>query len=499
MKGGSGRDSFEIKDFSGGLITKSPPKNIDTKFSIDCQNVYSEGAMLRKRLGLTVVNPTAASGNGNGLYNWIRGSETTNQWLVSFWGSSLYKMDVVGNAWDGEWDALTADAASGTSFSASTMYFANFNGVILMSTDSWDEIQKMTSSDASHFDVVTGGSGTAPKSKFVFNWKNHAWFANCLNSEDQVVHSSVNSYNNFTGSLYGANTLLTENDIGITGGFILNGRLYMTKAFSLHRFTYTGSPSPLVDIRMVKSTTGTKSPRSIKNVDTPEGEVVIFLGTNKKLYICDGQDTQEISDSIDVSNSVATVYMQAINANALNNCFSIVHSDLNWYELFVCIGTATVPEYSIVYDYRFKSFWPMTNRNFSYGAVIDNGSGEKRVYVQGATNGKMYLTHSSNSDDGDSINAFWTSEKIGIPILMQKLDELEVETQALGCTPVFGWRSNWETEWVTQTMSSGTNSYNWSPDIIDNMVQFQITDNSTDPAFNVWTILGSQRAVGGGK
>lgn len=500
IKGGQGRKPFEIKDFSGGLVTKSPPKNIETRFSVDCFNVYSEGAILRRRDGISVVNPTAVSGDGNGLYNWIRGSATTNQWLMGVWGSALYKMDITAGVWDGTWDAITADAASGTAFSNSIVHFANFNGVLLISTDSWDTIQKITTSNASFFNMITGGSGTAPKAKFVFNWKNHAWFANVLNSEDQVVHSSVNSYNNFTGSLFGANTLLTENDIGITGGFILNGRLYITKAFSIHRFTYTGSPSPLVDIRTIKSVVGTRAHRTIKNVNTPEGEVVLFLGSNKKLYLCDGQDTQDISDAIDVTNGLSSVYMQAINEKIFSKCFAIVHEDLNWYELFFGIGTGTddKPTHSIVYDYRIKSFWPMTNRNFTYGSISDNGSGKRVAYVQG-TAGKAYALGSTNSDDGTAIGYRWTSEKIGQPILLQRIDEIEVETDIVACRPSFAWRGDWESDWVTQTMSSGTNSHNWASNRIDNMIQFRISGSDTSAPLKLWTILGSERAIGGGK
>lgn len=500
MKGGSGRKSFEMKDFSGGQVTKSPPKNIEPRYSVDCINVYSEGAVLRRRDGISVVNPTAVSGAGNGIYNWFRGSATTNQWLMGVFGSALYKMDITGGVWDGTWDPIVADAASGTAFSASTVYFANFNGVLILSTDSWDEIQRMTTSNSSFFNIITGGSGTAPKAKFVFNWKNHAWFANCLNSEDQVVHSSINSYNNFTGSLYGSNLLLTENDIGITGGFILNGRLYITKAFSIHRFTYTGSPSPLVDIRTIKSVVGTRAPRTIKNVNTPEGEVVMFLGSDKKLYLCDGQDTQEISDAIDVSNGLTSVYMQAINEKIFNKCFAIVHQDLNWYELFIGIGTGTddKPTHSIVYDYRLKSFWPMDNRNFTYGNISDNGSGKRLAYVQG-TNGQAYALNSTNSDAGTSISYRWTSEKMGPPMILQRMDEVEIETAVAACQPVFAWRADWESSWVTQTMASGTNSHNFALNRIDNMIQFRITGNDTSVSPKFWTILGSERPVGGGK
>lgn len=498
MKGKRG--TIEIKDFSGGLITKSPPKNIDSKYSVDCLNVYSEGAILKKRAGIVEVNATAATGGGFGLYNWIKGSASTSQWLMSVWAANLFKMDVVAGAWDGTWDAISANTGSGTAFTTAGdfHFFSNFNSVLLISNEGRQHIQRMTVSENSYFNIETGGSGTAPLAKYVFSWKNHAWFANCAGSEDQVVHSAVNSYNNFTGSTYGANNLITENDIGITGGFILSGRLYIMKAFSIHRFTYTGSPSPLVEIRTIKSTMGTKSPRSVKNVATPEGEVILFLGTNRKLYLCDGQDIQEISDAIDVTNSAATVYMQNINANALNVCHAIVHEDLNWYELMVAIGTSTTPTHSIVYDYRTKAFWPMGNRNFVYGIISDNGAGKRVIYNQGS-DGKMYLVNSGNSDNGSAINGFWYSQKIGMPVNLARIDEIEVETDSIACSPSFRWRADWESTWISQTMSSNTNSHNWAPNRIDNMIQFGIVDDTSNPSFKIWSILGSERMIGGGK
>ena len=70
MKNGE-RKPLEIKAFSGVLVTKSTPKNIDSRYSIDCLNVYSEDAILRKRSGIVAVNTVAAGSVGNGLYNWV--------------------------------------------------------------------------------------------------------------------------------------------------------------------------------------------------------------------------------------------------------------------------------------------------------------------------------------------------------------------------------------------------------------------------------------------
>lgn len=500
MKGN--RKAIEIKDFSGGLVTKSPPKNIESRYSVNCYNVYGEGAVLRRRDGISAVNATAATGFGYGMYNWVRGSDSTAQWLMSFWGSSLYKMDVVSSAWDGTWDAIAADGTSGTSFTSAGgyAYFANFNGVVLISNDGREHIQRMTVSENSYFNIETGGTGTAPLAKFVAVWKNHAWFMNCFGSEDQIVHSSVNSYNNFSGSLYGLNTILTENDVGLTAWFILNGRLYVMKRNSIHRFTYTGSPSPLVEIREIKSVIGTLAPRTVKNVNTPDGEVILFLGSDKKLYICDGIDAREISDSIDTTNTQTTVYMQAINEKIFNKCHAVVHKDLHQYELFFGVGTGSgdVPNYSISYDYYYKSFWPNHNRNFTTSVIADNGASKRVVYTQG-TNGKAYLLGSTNSDDGTAIDYVWTSEKLASPIVMQVMDEVEVETASVTCAPSFAWRADWETNWTTYTMASGTNSHNWNLGKKDNMIQFKISGSDASSSFKLWTILASGRPIGGGQ
>lgn len=501
MKGGAGRKGVEFKDFSGGVVTKAPPLSMEPKYCVDAQNVYAQGLMLWSRPGIVAVTPTAATaGVGYGLYNWVRGSDSTAQWLMSFWGSTLYKIDIVGGVWDGVLDVLTFDAASGTAFTTAggVAYFANFNGVLLISNEGRDHIQKITAANASFFNIEVGGTGTAPLAKFIAVWKNHAWFINCQGSEDQVVHSAVNSYNNFTGSTYGANNLLTENDIGCTGWFILNGRMYVTKAFSIHRFTYTGSPSPLVEIRPMKSVIGTRSPRTIKNVSTPDGEIVLMLGSNRKLYSCDGQDVYEQSEKFDPPSAAASLCMQSINANSLSKCFAVVHEDINMYELVVCVGTKTVPDTSIWYNYLTKAFWPMTNRNFLYGNISDNAAGKRVNYVQG-TNGKIYLVNSGSNDDGSSINAYWVSEKVGMPTVLNRIDEIEVQTDIMAANPTFKWRADWETNWISVTMNSGTNSNNFSPNRIDNLIQFSIVNNSSTEILKMWNILVSERVVGGGK
>lgn len=320
-----------------------------------------------------------------------------------------------------------------------------------------------------------------------------------FDNSDRVQRSAVGEYNDWDGTDSGYNDITTPGDIGITGSFILRGNMFVTKKWSIHKFTYTAS-TPLVQILQVRSTIGTASPRSMQKVDMPgQGEVIIFLGADRRLYMFDGAYSTPISDPIAVGNGIASVYMDNINAQALDKVFAIVHPDKNWYEIFVPIGSSAVPNYSIVYDYLQKSFWVFDNRNFRAGAYSDNGAGQREAYVQATSTGFTYLSANTSSDDGTDINAYWLSFKIGEGIALRKMDEVEVETDSVACNPIFSWRCDWETTWTSKTLSASSYSHNWNPHRIDNYIQFKIEDDSSDTTFKLWAISMNQRLLGGAK
>ena len=47
-----------------------------------------------------------------------------------------------------------------------------------MTTENRDKPQYIRVTDSSHFDLETGGSGTAPFAKYCQVWKNHVWLLN---------------------------------------------------------------------------------------------------------------------------------------------------------------------------------------------------------------------------------------------------------------------------------------------------------------------------------
>ena len=168
--------------------------------------------------------------------------------------------------------------------------------------------------------------------------------------------------------------------------------------------------------------------------------------------------------------------------------------------LHVSLDTATTPPHTIVYDYVVKALWPFQyGDSFSSGGVSDNGAGTRYLYAIGSSSGRISLLNSSNSDNGASINAYWTGIKFGSSLQLNRIDEIEVETAITAATPSFSWRADWEANYVTKSMSSGTNSFLYSPGRIDNLIQFRIADNSTTASFELWTINMTERPIGVGK
>ena len=319
-------------------------------------------------------------------------------------------------------------------------------------------------------------------------------------NSDRVQRSAITTYNDWSGTDSGSNDIFTAGDRGLTGSAILNDRFYQFKAYSIHRFTYTGS-TPLIDIKQVRDSIGTKSPRSVKNVVLPgEGEILIFLGTDKRLYKFDGFDTTSLSDNIETSNGITDYYFNNINSSALDKVHAVLHDSNPWYELFIPLGSSSVCNASIIYNYKSKAFWPNGSRDYRVSTLSDDGSGKRVVYVGGNTTGFVYLTPSTNSDNGVNINAYWTSPKLGDSTILSAMDEVNLITDSVAtATPIFGWRGDFTTSYTTVTLSSSTNVHNYNPRLKDNYIQFRLSDDSSNPGFKVWALRVLDKLLGHSK
>jgi hypothetical protein len=259
---------------------------------------------------------------------------------------------------------------------------------------------------------------------------------------------------------------------------------------------------PLIDITEVKGSIGTASPRTIKKVELPgEGEVLMFLGTDKQLYSFNGYEVTPVSDTIQIDNGESAIYMNNINEAYFNTCHAQNYSDKHWYVLFACISGATTPDYAIVYDYFAKSFWPFDNQNFGASVIADNGSGnQRRLYTQGP--GHAYIWDYGTQDVATNIAASWISAKIQgrkQPVL-KKINTAEINMKATSSNDVgFLYRPDWESSWTGVGLNTANNFHNVDIPRVENMVQFQFTESANSTAFEIYKIDLLKKDLGVGQ
>ena len=328
---------FSLQDFSGGLISADTSTlNLPINSSPDVLNCHTNVyKTIQKRLGFAdKLNSVAYSGVPNGMQHYVQSGSV--QYLMKYTGATLSKMDLVSGAWDGTWDTIAVDGTNGTQLSNDIMYFTTWSGdgTLIMTTESRNVPQRINATDTSYVNLHYGGAGTAPSGKYCFVWSNHTWVANTSADPDIVQRSTVNSYKSWNGTDSGSNSIVTGGDIGITGFAELNGLMYVFKKWSIHRFSYLGG-SPLLDIKQTKSGIGTASQKSIVNVQLPQGEVLMFLGTDKHIYIFNGWQAMPITHNIYTPNNISPIWMLNINNTKLNKVHAKDFKDKNLALFFV--------------------------------------------------------------------------------------------------------------------------------------------------------------------
>ena len=336
---------IKYDDFSGGLITSHSALSLLVNQSPDCLNVNSGiSKTIKRRGGFDKLNSSSASaGLGNGIYNYVRTAD--EQYFVALFGSTLKKMDIVDNAWDGTWDTIST-SANGTALSDDLAYFTTFNGDCIVTTEDRNVPQKYDPNDNSgaYTNLHYGGSGTAPSGKYCLTWHDHVWIANTATNQDYLYRSAISDHTTWSATDY--ETIYTSKDVGITGLATLRGRMYIFKKWSIHRITYAGG-TPLLDIKEVDSGIGTSSPRSIITISVPgKGELLLFLGSDKQIYLFDGYEVSPISESVYRSNGISPVYLSGINGMQLIKVHAINDTVNHCAQFFIPITFGDIDAYT---------------------------------------------------------------------------------------------------------------------------------------------------------
>ena len=423
-----------IDNFSGGLNTKIQELNgMDIKDTPDCMNVYADvDGALRKRKGYTKLNSSVAGAgtkNANIVYDF---SGTA----FGIFGTASYKMEEL----DGTWDALD------TGLTDTKWYADNFAGTLVLGSYDYDTTRTWNGT-ASTTTAITDTD--APRARYPKVWQNYVWWWNVRGNENRLQRSDYSDATAYTATSY--NDIIThDGDIG-TGVGELKGVMYCFKRWSIHRVSYLGG-TPLVDIKQMTSGIGAASHNSIKNVTIPnKGEVLLFLGADKKMYMFDGYSATPISTKFEQNNGIAPLSLDTINTGGMKFSHAIVDEVNHLYILFVPNGGTSTITHAFAYNYHTGACYPYSNQLFKSSAIMLDSNGKQWV-IAGDYSGYAHRWNYGNNDNGTTISAYHTTPRIfsQTPAILNKQRQIRIDLKTHSDDTIsFQHREDYNESWGT--------------------------------------------------
>jgi len=372
----------KLNDFSSGLITKIAELNdMDIKGTPDCMDVYTDlDKALRMRNGATKLN-TAPVGAGtkecNGLFNY----EGT---LIGSFGTTYYKMEEI----DETWDSLQ------TGMEDEIVEFEDYSGNLIITNWGGAFAKTMQVGDSSMTTLNSNNAAGRAKHPKVF--RDHLLMSGVPGAPYTFSYSQVNDFDDFENG--GTWPIVTHDGDLLTGWGELQGRPYAFKRWSTHQLTYRGG-SPYWSRREIKRGVGTRSSRTIKNVTLKNGEeVIMFLGSDGKLYQFDGYDATPMSSNFEENNGIAPLSMETINQGSFEASHAVVDPIKHWYILYAANGGTSTITHGIIYNYYTGAMWPFYNQLYK-SSVSALDANNRRWVIVGDYHGTAYRWRHGTIDE----------------------------------------------------------------------------------------------------
>lgn len=411
--------------FGGGLRTVSPLEAADNQ-SINCKNVHSDkDKILLRRKGTTALGTAGSGTTGNGMFEYL--STPTTRFLMSYVDAKLYKMDHDGTNYDGTLDEISFDTAMADDYMEFAQITESGTSYLVMSTHSRSVLQRWDGVTGVTIDLSSDANLFAPK--FIMPWRGFLFCANMSGLENRV------GYNNVQNAYIGATdwvgtdfqTISTNDGDVITGLAILRGRLITFKNFSIHKWDYLGGV-PLFEIKEVVTGIGTPSSKSIININHPRlGEILMFLGSDKKFYAFDGNQVIPISTNIEKDNSISEFNMTKIDKANHNKAASVNYRKRSWAVNFVPTGTSN--DWCLVWDYSVDSWWPFDQLDAVSCGIAQHGGDDDLFFME--DDGVVVQFDRGNTDQGSGINANYETKKFdaGQMPLLKETDHVDIHAR----------------------------------------------------------------------
>lgn len=409
---------FDIADVSGGCNYADDITALTKNQSPDSMNVEFFNGRIRKRKGSTVVSPSSSTYDAAIDYDapirydyGVYGSTPVGYSIVDFSNTLGYHQQVAhfdNNVY--AYDRLTDNKTTLRSTAPSVRSFNDKikNWLIQTYNDYstpyyWDGLTATMS-------VLTN----APKFKRAIEFQGYLMGMNTSANKLRIYYQA-------TGDLLGAITPYTDyftltpapNDDEISDPFLLNGRLYVGTKYSIFRVSFVGGVT-VFEFKQIISNIGIV-PNTVQAVITKEfGQVVLFLGTDKRVYMFDGANVKAVSDLFYYHNNGTPIALDLIDDNYRENSFAVYDFTKRIYRLFVTKKAATSNYYCLNIDVDTFAYYPFDNTEVSAGCMCYDGLLRPFLACTDYEGQIRKMFVETNTDFGDPINEYYTSPMVSV-------------------------------------------------------------------------------------
>lgn len=343
----------------------------------------------------TFLSPSITNNSYNG-FSIIDFSDTSNKHKqIAHIGSAVFSYDRLQDVYD----TLRSSVPTVRSFNAKVSSFLIQTYSDYSAPYYWDGV-------AASMAVV---STNAPGFKRAIEFQGYMIGMNTSSAK-------MRCYYQLTSNLLGGGAAYTDyftltpapNDDETSDPFILNGRLYVGTKYSIFRVSFVGGVT-VFEFKQVISDVGIVPGTAQTIVTKDYGQVVLFLGTDKRMYMFDGANIKTISDLFFYHNKTTPISLDLIDDVYKENSFAVYDFTRRIYRLVITKRASTTNYYCMNIDIDTFAYYPFDHTAFSAGAMCYDDL-LRPYFVCVDYNGLLHrMFIDTPTDNGVAINEYYTS------------------------------------------------------------------------------------------
>jgi hypothetical protein len=387
--------SVDSENFDGGCNYSPDLTSLAPNESPHSMNMVFDGFRIFKRPGRTKVNSTAAAATAKGHSMFNIGVEGVGNKLVAHFGNTVYSMNNLNGTL--------------TSIRTSTPNVRSYNAAVDQKL-----IQSYEDNSAEYYwdgetSTMTLLSGSAPGFKHAVEAQGYLLAGNISGESLRVYYEDISTM--VGGNYDDFFTLPGSKDDELTGFMTINGRTYASTTDRIYRLSFVGGVV-VWDFREIVSSTGVV-PGTAKVVVSEEfGEVTLFLGYDRHMYLFDGSFVRKVDKKFYQANDITTFSLERLERHQLENASAVYDPIDDIYRLVVTLNGTTANSIMINIDVRNFAYYPFDNQPF-HSLVLAQDKIGRRFVLGAGYDGHIYkLMQDVNHDDGEEIVEVYESPPI---------------------------------------------------------------------------------------